>query len=326
MDLSSIQLPDVIMEPLSDVRCLVWPRIPKTGGENLLNLLKNLIPSHKLIVTDAGSAYNEDKETYSFAPHEKYDLEKVTYYELIEYFDYVINHRWTLRKGILSKKPNANLFILQYHAPFMSINLSEALLLKVSEWKYISMIRHPIDRIVSSFYYLRGESGGWRGQNESEYNQLYVPKILELQKNFTIDQCIDDYINGKNICEFSTNYYVKWFCGGDLKLCNPMNINEDSYKLAIENIDKHFAWIGVMEYYKETVYSLYDRFPLFFEHYMDRIDFAKRFEFLDYKMKEIRENYGYGHYQKPNAQSVEIMKKKNDFDLKLYNYVLKKFG
>ena len=314
------------MEPLPNVSCLVWPRIPKTGGENLLNTLKNLIPDEKRIMTEAGSAYNEDKNNYSFAPHEKYDLEMVTYYELIEYYDYVINHRWTHRKSWSSKKPNADLFILQYHAPFMSIDISEPLQLLTIQWKYISMIRDPIHRIVSSFYYLRGQSGGWRSFDYSDYNQKYVPKILELQKNYTIDQCVQDYLNGENICEFSTNYYTKWFCGGNEKLCDPRKINQSSYELAVRNIDKYFAWIGVVEYYQESVYSLYDRFPLFFTHFESRTDFARHVEYIEDRMKEIRDEIGYGHYQKPNQHNVEVMKMKNHLDVKLYDYVVQKFG
>eukprot|EP01084_Bolivina_argentea_P106188 190091_1 len=234
-------LPQIQLSSLPNVTCLIWPRIPKTGGENLLTTLRYLIPNEKRIITDAGSAYNEDKHYYSFSPHEKYDLDWITYEELIEYYEYVINHQWNKRKAWDSPKPNANLFILQYHGPFMSIDLSEPLTLKRTQWKYISMIRNPINRIVSSFYYLRGESGGWRASNTSKYNKYYIPKILEMQNNYSIDECVINYNNGDNICEFSTNYYVKWFCGGNVELCNPLKINETSYELAIENIDKYFA-------------------------------------------------------------------------------------
>lgn len=320
-------VPKVIMEPLANVTCLVWPRIPKTGGENLLLLLKNLIPKNKVIITHAGSAYNEDKYNHSIIPNERFNLELIEYDELIEYFQRIIHHHFGKNNGEDGDNFN-KLLILQYHAPFVNnVDFNKLLSLKPyqiqKQWKYITLIRDPISRIISSYYYLRGESGGWRGQNGSDYNKYYVPKIFELQKNYDIDQCINDYMNGNNICQFSTNYYIKWFCGGNAKLCDPLKINQDSYERAIDNIDKYFAWIGVMEYYDKTVYSLYDRFPTFF--YKDRKRFAQKLKYLDKKLKQLRDDYGYGHYQKPNSQSMKILKQKNHLDLQLYQYVVQKF-
>ena len=311
-------LPNIVMDPLPNVKCLIWPRIPKTGGENLLKMLQYLIndKKQKCIITDAGSAYVEDKKNYSFAPHEKFDRERLYKPELMEYYQMIIDkHKWQKRKT----------FLIQYHAPFMHVDLSKQLQLQSSEIMYISMIRNPINRIVSSFYYLRGESGGWRSMNDSHYNRFYVPKILQLQRNFDIDECIRDYDVGENICEFSTNYYVKWFCGAKSHLCDPLHINEKSYELAIQNIDKYFAWIGVLEYYRNSVYALYDRFPLFFKQFPGRMQFARKFEYVDERMKRMRRDIGYGDYRMPSEESIEVLKRKNALDIKFYEHVVEKF-
>eukprot|EP01083_Nonionella_stella_P318451 1164087_1 len=215
--------------PLPDVTCLIWPRIPKTGGENLMETLRYLIPDYKLIISDGGSAYEQDMKNFSISPHERFDLDFVEYYELIQYYYYVINHKWSKRHLPDAPKPHASIFILQYHAPFISVDLSSPLRLKPKQWRYMSMVRNPINRIVSSFYYLRGESGGWRALNFSKYKLFYVPRIMDMQKHYNIDECVTDYDEGDNVCEFSTNYYVKWFCGGNEVLCDPLNLNETSY-------------------------------------------------------------------------------------------------
>ena len=310
---------------LPHVRCLVWPRIPKTGGTNLLNALRLLIPNERLLITNAASAYWEDPDTHSFVPRERYNSDRLNDSDLAEFYEAVIREEWTQRNQwhhIVA----APLLVLQYHAPFRAVDLGDSLQLTPSEWKYVSMIRDPVDRIVSSFYYVRGQSGGWRAHNRSAYHRLYVPRILQLQRHFGVDECVADYAAGRNVCEFSTNYYVKWFCGAD-DACDPrMDVGERAYERAIENIDRYFAWIGVLEHYDESVFAFHRRFPAWFAHLDGGDAFQESFAQAERSLREQREQGGYGRYARPSESSYRVMRQMNAFDVRLYQYVLNKYG
>merc|ERR1712129_624220 len=146
-----------------------------------------------------------------------------------------------------------------------------------------------------------------------------------MQKDFDIDECVKDYEVGNNVCEFSTNYYVKWFCGVNDQRCNPSNISEESYQLAIQNIDTYFAWIGVMEYYENSVHLFHHKFPFLFREFEDKSEFTENFEAEQEKQNNKRKNSGYGGYKRPSAESRQIMEEMNSLDIRLYDYVVEKY-
>lgn len=223
--------------------------------------------------------------------------------------------------------------------------------------EFMTVIREPMSRIESIYYYLRGKGGGYRknGLNVSE-----VRGVVFTTLNFTFEQCILDlmqidynynylsavndvddgddiaasvininhgmngFIIGKDICRLPMNYMTRFFCGQDEIVCKWNSLNIASLYRALENMNKYFGFVGLMEEFELSLRMLYFRFK---DSFIKKgISLQRMFEHLNDAKK--KENYGKMQHPKFNQNTIvfNFLARKNELDLLLYDYVKQYFN
>ena len=106
---------------------------------------------------------------------------------------------------------------------------------------FINLVRHPIDRFVSKFYY--PQTGFLSNPNKQLSNQ---PE--NLTAIISINKCLNstnDYF--RTMCEDGGDWsYIPYFCGRDPVCLEP---SREALELAIETIRKHYLIVGTLESY-----------------------------------------------------------------------------
>lgn len=125
---------------------------------------------------------------------------------------------------------------------------------------YVNVIRDPVDRLVSSFYYRRAvAAAGVQGTSK--------PSRFWLSKSF--DDCVR---RGDEECTFAVgqkhrSLMMPYFCGHDARC---MTVGDPwALRTATENVRRHFAVVGVLEDMNATLTLLERRLPAFFRGALD---------------------------------------------------------
>ncbi|KAG0412190.1 hypothetical protein HPB47_010670, partial [Ixodes persulcatus] len=119
---------------------------------------------------------------------------------------------------------------------------------------YVNIIRDPVDRLVSSFYYRRAVATGVQGTGK--------PSRFWLSKSF--QDCVR---RGDEECTFAAgqthrSLMMPYFCGHDVR-CTTVG-DPWALRTAMEHMDRHFAVVGVLEDMNATLALLERRLPAFF--------------------------------------------------------------
>ncbi|CAH1782996.1 unnamed protein product [Owenia fusiformis] len=194
---------------------LLYNRIPKCGSTTLFRILQVLRSQEKRFV-------------YSHSP-----IFSHKFLNLTEQEKFV--------KTFSRRKPPFGMDRHLYFINFEKFGFSNPI--------YINIVRNPLDRLVSDYYFRRIK------QNKAK------SRFTKDEINMTLDNCISRL--GMNTCiSVDRNIYTKWFCGHVSDICsNP----ERATALAKYNIDNIYTLIGVTEFFTETLELLEYKIPLFFK-------------------------------------------------------------
>ncbi|XP_006811500.1 uronyl 2-sulfotransferase-like [Saccoglossus kowalevskii] len=111
---------------------------------------------------------------------------------------------------------------------------------------YINIIRDPINRFVSGYYYKRfGDAD----------NQKYMKKSFP-SKNMTVDECV--LLNKEECSDKKLFYMIPFFCGQHPYCSTPSQLALDR---ALSNLDKRFLVVGFIEKIDETMQVLEQLLP-----------------------------------------------------------------
>lgn len=160
---------------------------------------------------------------------------------------------------------------------------------------YITMLRHPIDRAISTYYYVL--------RSPSHHLHEYVTSKRISLKDFVCDGLFTDMDNGQtrrisgvSVGQFSGYKEVKF---GE---CYPELLEQ-----AKHNIDRYFAVIGIQEKFDESLLMMKKKMNWKNCYYV-----KQNVSSIRVKQQEISEDYYYAIAQF------------NDLDMKLYEFVKKK--
>jgi Sulfotransferase family len=142
---------------------------------------------------------------------------------------------------------------------------------------YFSMVRHPVDRIISLYHFLS------TSPDYILYDQL---------KETSFEQFIDEN-------QQVDNHQTYFFSGG----------KKNDLDVAIKNIEKYFPVVGVTNRFNESIYLMKKEFGWKDLSYY-KVNVTKKRPAL----KEIPE------------ELIQKIKEKNEFDMKLYEYVNKRLS
>lgn len=165
---------------------------------------------------------------------------------------------------------------------------------------YFTMVRHPVDRCVSHYNYVRFRAD----------HSHYLQEIVESEK-----MTISEYISS-GVCDEMNNGQVRLLAGvedivqepyGDSALRYGTNAPE-LLERAIQNIDEHFTLVGLQERYDQSLLLLKDRIGL---------------QDITYRSR----NVGAQRYEKvlPTAEDIRVIKRYNQLDLALYETMQERF-
>ncbi|KAJ8022933.1 Heparin sulfate O-sulfotransferase [Holothuria leucospilota] len=172
--------------------------------------------------------------------------------------------------------------------------------------KYISIVREPIDRLVSLYYFVR------YGDNIKEDGNGAGKEFRERMKkmnfsNESFDECV---LNGRSSCR-DPGAIVRHFCGYDKKICIKTSRSK-AYDRAVYNINKHYDVVGIMEDYLSTLKLLEKLIPEIFEGVVNLYMEEKRV--IVSKMKTKNKT-------SISMKARNMLKKEMAIDYKLYNYI-----
>lgn len=135
---------------------------------------------------------------------------------------------------------------------------------------YINFVRHPVDRVISWYYYKRTP---WhlikQKDNRTEMNSR-VPPILELKQTFEecvlnkYHECVFRPGQGVFSSHFGGAHYsqIGFYCGHDMD-CDEFG-GRKGLNRAMQNVERHFAVVGVLEELDKSLEILENYVPRFF--------------------------------------------------------------
>ena len=222
-----------------DHKVLVYNRIPKTGSTAIITLLT-------LLGRDRNFALAEGK---SFPRHLDFD----------EQYDFA-------RRVQKAPKPLA----IWSHVHFMDLAQLDAQAFRGLNPVYLNSVRDPIERLASRFHYHRrpeAEGGNptafFKSLRRMEPDSLPKNATLEswLKKNF--EECV---LSDDPECVFKPGSQrdspIAYFCGQ-----NPRCLEHDNrwaLNKALENIDKFYPVVLVLERFEESLKAAEKILPNFF--------------------------------------------------------------
>ncbi|XP_038065007.1 uronyl 2-sulfotransferase-like [Patiria miniata] len=193
-------------------KAVIYTRIPKTGSRFMLDLIRSAADKNKFYMI----------------------------YSVVFNHSGVIQDRFARAVGRI-RPP----FLLARQLFF--IDFTE---FKMAQPTYFSMIRDPVDRLVSSFNFNRfgdGTRNKWH-------------KMFRGNKNLTLDDCI---LHNETECSIeSASVTIRYFCGHDLRCKTP---SDWSLGRAMVNVMRYYSVVGLTEDYDGTLKVLEKRLPHFFK-------------------------------------------------------------
>jgi len=218
---------------------LFFNRVPKVGSQSINKLLQNL------------ATMND----FSFARDGVNNVEQIV----------MSREKEKVLAKDISKHPTGSVYSKHVAmVDFSRYNLPNPI--------YINMVRHPTDRLVSWFYYIRA---AWY---VIERHRLFpsnpLPLSSWLKKDF--DTCVMDpsdfeckYLMGDMEGFGDHRRQSIFFCGMDTD-CVPFN-SKVAIAKAKENVEKYYAVVGVLEDLNKTLTVLEHFVPRFFCWFCENI-------------------------------------------------------
>jgi hypothetical protein len=159
----------------------------------------------------------------------------------------------------------------------------------VGETKYITLLRNPVDRIVSHFYYVK--------RMPEHYLHKYVSSGMGLS-DFVTSGISGELDNGQ----------VRLLSGHDQDIpfgkCNTIHLEN-----AKANIEASFAFAGISERFDESILMM-------------KLALGWKWLPYYYSLNKTKEKPG---LSKIDDKSFDIISKYNELDIQLYNWVCERF-
>eukprot|EP00096_Caligus_rogercresseyi_P011298 TRINITY_DN4404_c0_g1_i1.p1 TRINITY_DN4404_c0_g1~~TRINITY_DN4404_c0_g1_i1.p1 ORF type:complete len:333 (+),score=63.69 TRINITY_DN4404_c0_g1_i1:29-1027(+) len=229
---------------------VLYNRVPKSGSQTLWKIIDNLAVSHGFNSTIDSPKLKAIRGSEN------------VYFRDSEQMDYIQMWKHEIPKPYVYNKH----FLFVNFEDFGEVNPI-----------YINLVRHPVDRIISWYYYIRNPSYQFVANDEPiEFDALKSggKAIGSLKRSFEdcvrkgIPECT--YVKGQYVLGGhnggSHHSQISFFCGmhPDCHIFESIK----AYDRAVENVEKYFAVVGVSEEFKKSLKILEAYVPRFF----DKID------------------------------------------------------
>jgi len=277
---------------------IIYNRIPKTGSTTFANICNKLSVKNNFwnINLNASLPNGDTVNCYVWPPGEQREfLTNIT--------------QWTHKQPAL------------YHGHFSFIQPDKFLIQKANIISYINIIRNPVDRLVSYYYFLR-------------YGDDFRPNKIRRNHNDnrSIDECVQQTYLAEGTGTILSNpkehqdcgpekiwMQIPFFCG-QFTRCWDKNSREWAYNMAISNFYKYYALVGYTDAYEEFFEMLDEIFPEFFGNSMNYINN----EWGGLEKVSLRHTKW---KQAPSEETIRILSTTEEFkyEMAFYNMVKQEF-
>ncbi|KAK1793329.1 hypothetical protein P4O66_011711 [Electrophorus voltai] len=178
---------------------------------------------------------------------------------------------------------------------------------QVDEPVYINIIRDPIDRFLSNYFFRR--FGDWRGE---ENHLVRTPGMKDNERYLDINTCIlESYAECSNPRLF---YIIPYFCGQHPQCREP---SLWALQKAKENVLEHYLLVGVLEELQDVLLLLERLLPHFFTDVLNI-----------YKSPEYRKLWNLTvtvHKQSPSLEALQVLYQRMEHEYDFYNFIKAQF-
>ncbi|MDV2582914.1 sulfotransferase family 2 domain-containing protein [Alkalibacillus haloalkaliphilus] len=161
---------------------------------------------------------------------------------------------------------------------------------------YITNIRHPVDRVISTYYHIRRYE---RDPLHKPVNQMTLEEFVSWVQDESIEnKRYKSKRKLENIRYRTVNLATRYISGGD----------PEDIKLAKRNLRKSFDYVGVMDYYMESLYVMQKMYG------WDLSSFRKK-----------NDNPGRPKVQEISQDLIHVIEMYNEHDIALHQYAKERF-
>jgi len=212
---------------------LFFNRVPKVGSQTTMELLKALSKKNHFM-------YHKDRT-------QKVETIKLTYNE----------EKWLANLVNYFEEPSVYVKHVCY-VNFTQFDMDVPI--------YVNLVRDPVERVISWYYYVRAP--WYFVERKRAFPDLPLPNPNWLRKDF--ETCVRTYdrecryIPGLKRDGFGDHRRQTMFFCGHSDDCTGFN-TEIAMKKAMENVEKHYAVVGILEDLNKTLTVLEHYVPRFFK-------------------------------------------------------------
>ena len=208
---------DLEFSNFEDRIVILYNRVPKTGSTSFMSVLYALHSLNKFSVAFVNVSWVSHR--FLFLDQYRFALNITT---------------WNIRKPA----------IYSGHFPFLDFNK-----LGMQQPLYINMVRKPLDRAVSHYYFIR-------------YGDTFLPNKKRLRQGdeTSFDECVRQ--NSSECSEEKLWLQIPYFCGSDAFCWEPGN--EKALWHAKINLEKHYFLVGLTDQMGNFIEILENVLPRFF--------------------------------------------------------------
>lgn len=223
-----------------DENILVFTRVPKTAS-----LALNLM-IEKLKVFNNFTAFRSLDGMPSNTGNSEYLIERNAF------------RRQLLIEAILNETSRPMIYARHQH--FLNFSEFQS---NVQQPIYISFVRHPLDRVISWYYYLRSPLYQIDKQSGLLKDDLMPMSLMKEP----IEDCIEKsrpacrFIKGMPNHDFINQ--IGFFCGQSPE-CEYFE-SETALKMAKDNFQRHYVVVGVTEHFDKSIQVLEELLPKYFK-------------------------------------------------------------
>ncbi|GEN45505.1 sulfotransferase family 2 domain-containing protein [Alkalibacillus haloalkaliphilus] len=154
---------------------------------------------------------------------------------------------------------------------------------------YLTMLRHPVDRVISTYYYIKQYK---RDPLNKIVSSMTLEDFIEIVQDHKIEnKRYKSKSDIRNIRYRTVNLSTRYLASGD----------PDAIKRAKRNIRRHFAFVGIMDLYFESLYVMQK---------------AYGWDFTSVKRKNVTQ--GKPKRKEIDSKIIQSIETYNNHDIELY--------
>ena len=264
---------------------ILYNRVPKCGSSLMNSLFRKL---------------SENGKKYIFLSSKKF-----------KNYDFPIDARTSLLERILAEmgaKMNRTWLFAQH---FYYINFGPSPRLR---FEYINQVRDPIKQAVSLYGYNRALC-----LNPSTNARCTIAN--KNLWNVSLESCLSSTESSRCLSpEYGVWPMFRFFCGYSEVCTNISNRKDQEVALLVakRNIERHYAYVGVLEYLERSLELLEHIYPLLFQGIHDTYVFQLGKTIVYATQVQYRQSI--------SNKTVEVLRTILKYEYDLYNFILKKFA